>query len=72
MSSQPGTNPFLSRSDRPFELPPFDEIGDEHYGPAFDAGMAEHRAEVDAIIAQPRAGRPSRTPSSRSSSPGSC
>ena len=53
MSAQPGTNPFLSRSDRPFELPPFEMIRDEHYGPAFDAGMAEHRAEVDAIIANP-------------------
>ena len=53
MSALPGTNPFLSRSDRPFELPPFEEIEDEHYAPAFDAGMAEHRAEVDAIIANP-------------------
>jgi peptidyl-dipeptidase Dcp len=53
MSALPGTNPFLSRSDRPFELPPFEKIGDEHYAPAFDAGMAEHRAEVDAIIANP-------------------
>ena len=53
MSALPGTNPFLSRSDRPFELPPFDVIADEHYAPALDAGMAEHRAEVDAIIANP-------------------
>ncbi len=53
MSAQPGTNPFLSRSDRPFELPPFDEISDANFAPAFEAGMAEHRAEVDAIIGNP-------------------
>src|SRR6478735_7309820 len=53
MSPQPDTNPFQRRSDRPFELPPFDEIRVEHYGPAFDAGMREHRAEVDAIVGNP-------------------
>ena len=53
MSPQPDTNPFQRRSDRPFELPPFDEIRVEHYGPAFDAGMREHRAEVDTIVGNP-------------------
>ena len=46
-------NPFLHRSQRPFELPPFEEIGERHFAPAFDAGMTEHRAEVDAIVANP-------------------
>lgn len=31
------------------ELPPFDLIGEEHYLPAFEAGMAEQLAEVEAI-----------------------
>src|SRR6478672_2360698 len=53
MPELPSTNPFSTRSERPFELPPFDEIGEEHYAPAFDAGMAAHRAEVDAIIGNP-------------------
>jgi peptidyl-dipeptidase Dcp len=53
MSALPSTNPFSTRSARPFELPPFDEIGEDHFAPAFDAGMAEHRAEVDAIIENP-------------------
>ena len=53
MPELPSTNPFSTRSERPFELPPFDEIGEEHFAPAFDAGMAEHRAEVDAIIGNP-------------------
>jgi len=52
-ASSPGVNPFLEKSGMPFELPPFDEIAAEHYAPAFDAGMAQHRAEVDAIIANP-------------------
>ena len=47
-------NPLLDPSDLPFELPPFDQIAEDHYAPAFDAGMAEHRAEVDAIVAEPR------------------
>ena len=53
MSALPNTNPFFTRSARPFELPPFDEIGEQHFALAFDAGMAEHRAEVDAIIDNP-------------------
>ena len=52
-ASTPGVNPFSEKSGLPFELPPFDEIAAEHYAPAFDAGMAQHRAEVDAIIANP-------------------
>jgi peptidyl-dipeptidase Dcp len=51
--SAPGPNPFFAKSGLPFELPPFGEIAAEHYAPAFDAGMAQHRAEVDAIIANP-------------------
>ena len=46
-------NPLLEPSDLPFELPPFGEITDRHFAEGFDAGMAEHRAEVDAIIANP-------------------
>ncbi|GAA6524354.1 M3 family metallopeptidase [Intrasporangium sp. DVR] len=44
-------NPFAARSPLPFSLPPFGEIATEHYGPAFDAGIAQHRAEVEAIAA---------------------
>jgi peptidyl-dipeptidase Dcp len=43
------SNPFLSPSTLPFELPPFAEIREEHYLPAFEAGMAEQLAEVAAI-----------------------
>lgn len=46
-------NPFAQASDLPFALPPFDRIEDEHFGPAFDAGLAEHAAEIEAIAANP-------------------
>jgi peptidyl-dipeptidase Dcp len=49
------SNPFFAPSTLPFSAPPFDLIRDEHYMPAFEAGMAEGRAEVDAIVANPEA-----------------
>ena len=47
------SSPFFAPSALPYSAPPFDLIREEHYMPAFDAGMAEGRAEVDAIIANP-------------------
>jgi peptidyl-dipeptidase Dcp len=47
------TNPFAAPSPLPFAFPPFDAIRHEHYRPAFDAGVAEHLAEIDAIAADP-------------------
>lgn len=46
-------NPFLEPSPLPFSLPPFARIRDEHYAPAFDRGMSEQLAEVEAIVANP-------------------
>jgi peptidyl-dipeptidase Dcp len=45
------SNPFLTPSPLPYQLPPFAEIRNEHYRPAFDTGMAEQLAEVRAITA---------------------
>ncbi|MBV8888356.1 MAG: M3 family metallopeptidase [Alphaproteobacteria bacterium] len=42
-------NPFFESWDTPFEIPPFGHIRPEHFPPAFDRAMAEHRAEVAAI-----------------------
>ncbi|WAB81629.1 M3 family metallopeptidase [Microcella daejeonensis] len=47
------SNPFLSPSTLPYQLPPFADIAVEHYAPAITRGMAEQRAEIDAITAQP-------------------
>ena len=46
-------NPFLSEYTTPFQVPPFDQIKNEHYMPAFEAGMAEQQAEIDAIVNNP-------------------
>lgn len=42
-------NPLLSPSPLPYGAPQFDKISDEHYLPAFKAGIAEAKAEIDAI-----------------------
>ncbi|GII61983.1 peptidyl-dipeptidase Dcp [Sphaerisporangium krabiense] len=42
-------NPFFVQSALPYRLPPFAEIREEHYAPAFERGMAEQLAEVEAI-----------------------
>lgn len=44
-------NPFLRESSAPFGAPEFDKIKTEHYLPAFEAGVAEGKAEIDAIVA---------------------
>ena len=44
-------NPFLTESSAPFGAPQFDKIRNEHYLPAFEAGIAEAKAEIDAIVA---------------------
>jgi peptidyl-dipeptidase Dcp len=49
------TNPFFAPFPAPFGLPPFADITDEHYRPAFIDGMAEHLREVAAITANPDA-----------------
>ena len=46
-------NPLLHPWATPFEVPPFDQIRPEHFAPAFAQGMAEHRAEIAAIGADP-------------------
>ncbi len=43
------TNPLLSDWTTPFNMPPFDRIGDEDFEPAFDAAIAEARANIAAV-----------------------
>jgi peptidyl-dipeptidase Dcp len=45
----PRVNPFFQVSAQPYQLPPFDQIKDDDYLPAFARGMAEQRQEADAI-----------------------
>lgn len=46
------TNPLLQSWTAPHGLPPFDAIRPEHFAPAFEVAMREHRAELDAIASQ--------------------
>ena len=48
-------NPFFKTYQTPFQIPPFSEIKDEHYMPAFEKGMEQHLAEIDAIVNNPDA-----------------
>src|SRR5215472_6962176 len=42
-------NPFFEDWNTPFGMPPFDRIRPEHCPPAFDCGIQEQVAEIDAI-----------------------
>jgi len=53
MSTHLLSNPLLSAWTGPYGLPPFDAIRAEHVEPAFEAALAAHRAELDAIAANP-------------------
>ena len=45
------TNPFFDTWTTPFGIPPFNRIAPAHFIPAFERGMAEHLADIDAIVA---------------------
>ena len=46
-------NPLLAGWTGRFGLPPFGAIAPEQFRPAFDAALAAHRAEIDAIAGDP-------------------
>ncbi len=48
-------NPLLTESTCPYGAPQFDKIKNEHYVPAFKAGIEEAKAEIDAIVANSEA-----------------
>lgn len=43
-------NPFFSEWKTPFGTPPFNEIKNEHFMPAYEEGMKQQVAEVEAIV----------------------
>ncbi|MGV0361233.1 M3 family metallopeptidase [Corynebacterium minutissimum] len=47
------TNPLLTPSTLPYQLPPFADIKVEHYLPAFDEALALHDAEIASITDNP-------------------
>jgi len=46
-------NPFFAASSLYMAIPAFDKIKHEHYKPAFEVGMQEQLAEIDAIADNP-------------------
>ncbi len=42
-------NPFFSQWNTPYEIPDFGRIKTEHYMPAFEEGMRQQKAEIEAI-----------------------
>ncbi len=49
------TNPFFTASTLPYQTPPFDQIQEEDFLPALQAGIEEKRREVAAIASNPDA-----------------
>ncbi|SEE12478.1 peptidyl-dipeptidase Dcp [Arthrobacter alpinus] len=52
MTEEISANPFLAASTLPCQLPNFAAIKDEHYLPAFEAGIAQQLAEIAAITSE--------------------
>ena len=52
---QQTSNPFLSAYNTPFDVPPFEQIENEHYMPAFEEGIKQQKAEIEAIVNNPEA-----------------
>lgn len=46
-------NPFFQVSTLPYQAPPFDQIQEEDFLPALQAGIEEKRKEVEAIAQNP-------------------
>jgi peptidyl-dipeptidase Dcp len=49
----PNINPFFQDWNTPYEVPPFMDIKDEHYMPAYQKGMEENLSEIDVIVKNP-------------------
>ena len=45
------SNPLIEGWDTPYGIPDFGAVKEKHYIPAFEAGVAQQQAEIDAIIA---------------------
>ena len=47
------SNPLLEQPKNGYGIPAFDQVKPEHYLPAFEAAIAEQKAEIDAIVNNP-------------------
>lgn len=53
MPNSANGNPFFDQWKTPFAAPPFADIQSEHFRPAIDRAIVEHREEVNAIADDP-------------------
>ncbi|MEI8226406.1 MAG: M3 family metallopeptidase [Bacteroidota bacterium] len=44
------SNPFFAAYNTPFDVPPFEKIMAKHYMSAFEKGMSEGKAEIEALL----------------------
>ena len=49
------SNPLIEGWDTPYGIPDFGAVKERHYIPAFEAGVAQQQAQIDAIIANEEA-----------------
>ena len=52
VTTSASSNPFLTESRLPYQLPPFDKIKDEHFQPALEQGIVEEEKEAETIAKQ--------------------
>lgn len=55
MSCNQSKNPFFEEYDTPYGAVPFDKIKVEHFMPAFQEGIKQQTAEIEAIVNNPEA-----------------
>jgi peptidyl-dipeptidase Dcp len=48
-------NPLLTEWNTPFKVPPFEQVKLEHFTPAFEEAMKQHKAEMEVILSNPEA-----------------
>lgn len=48
-----GANPLLEAFNTPYGVPPFDKIKEEHYLPAFEEAIKQHKKEIEKIVNNP-------------------
>jgi peptidyl-dipeptidase Dcp len=48
--STPEENPMLTDFNTPFDAPPFDRIDNEHFLPAYEQAIEQHKAEIADIV----------------------
>jgi len=52
-SKEMSENPFFSEYSTPFQVPPFEQIRNEHFKPAIEEGIARQKTEIEEIANNP-------------------